>query len=191
MSGNVIPVGNTPIFEQLKRDFALRGIPYDRLIADGPIGLRPVPTVFAPGSWMAKPVPRMAKNPVIERNIDPDVLSSHLTSLNHFIGEMVYEFEEKYPDVCPVNITRLDELDGTITIRVSRAEMVEQTDEDVNAVPKPLYALHLPGAPKEQHEYFHVRGKASILPPVYETSIGEDTADALYMKTSTWGSDEE
>jgi hypothetical protein len=78
----------------------------------------------------------LKEGPVLERNVCPDVLSKRLISLNHFINEMVKEFQEKHPEVHPIHITRLDEIDGTITIRVTKAELEEQTDEDVNAAPK-------------------------------------------------------
>lgn len=39
-----VRIGNTPIFDQLVRDFALRGIFYDRLIADVPLELGPAYT---------------------------------------------------------------------------------------------------------------------------------------------------
>lgn len=191
MPDNVILVGNTPIFDQLVREMASRGKRFESLLSGSAVDLRPAKAFISPLSWTAKAVPQMTDKPVLEKNVSLADLSAHLISLNHFIGDMVKEFGEKYPDACPVHITRLDELDGTVTIRVCQAEMVEQTDETVNAAAKPLSTLLNKGDPKVAHEYFHVRGEAAVLPPVVRTSIGEDDADALYMKTSTWGSDEE
>jgi len=190
MSDDIIHVGNTPIFDELVRRMGERK--FNTLLSPKGLGaLQPVPI---PGTTFDLPKPAQdGVEQVLERNVCPDVLSKRLVSLNHFINEMVKEFQEKHPEVHPIHITRLDEIDGTITIRVTKAELEEQTDEDVNAAPRPLYAMHLPGAPKEQHEYFHVRGEAAVLPPIVKisSSIGEDLPDALYMKTSTWGSDEE
>lgn len=221
MSDDIIHVGNTPIFDELVRRMGERK--FNTLLSPKGLGaLQPVPipgTTFdlpkpaqdaqrmggvsaLQASVINTPVQLsqeeatdhgIVAEKILERNVCPDVLSKRLISLNHFINEMVKEFQEKYPEVHPIHITRLDEIDGTITIRVTKAELEEQTDEDVNAAPRPLYAMHLPGAPKEQHEYFHVRGEAAVLPPIVKisSSIGEDLPNALYMKTSTWGSDEE
>lgn len=222
MNDSIIPVGNTPIFEQLVREMGERK--FGSLLSGNTPGLAPVPAPklpwMAPGAWIARPVPRVSpeplkarvvtapvymspeeladhgivvEKPVIEENIHPADLEKQAINLDLHISGMVKQFEEKYPGVGPIHISRFDELDGTLTIRVTKGQLEEQTDEAVNAAPKPLFAKHLPGAPKEQHEYFHVRGEAAVLQPVVKitSSIGEDTPDVLYMKPSTWGSDEE
>lgn len=201
MSENVIPVGNTPIFERLVRDMQLRGIRFESLLSGNTPGLKPVPAPekpwMAPGAWMFRPVPRMSEEtvqtPLVEDNVSVKDLESGDIKLEDHIAGMVEKFEERFPEAHPIHITRIDELDGTITLKVTKGELVEQTDEDVNAAPKPLSVLNILGEPKEHHEYFHVSGEAKTMPPVIQTtfSIGEDEPDVLYMKTSTWGSDEE
>lgn len=222
MNDNVIPVGNTPIFQQLVSEMGERK--FKSLLSGNTPGLTPVPaskpSFMAPGAWIARNLPKVSpeplkarvvtapvymspeeladhgivvEKPLIEDNVSVADLEANAINLEMYITGMVKRFEEKYPGVCPVHISRFDELDGTLTLRVSKGELVEQTDEAVNAAPKPLFAKHLPGAPKEQHEYFHVRGEAATLPPIVKGtfSIGEDKPDTLYMKPSTWGSDEE
>lgn len=238
MSENIIPVGNSPIFDRLVREMGERN--FKKLLSPkGAELLEPVkdftpdlpkPAQEAQNMWgisalqasqnlkravdamisaqvVSVPV-RLSKeeaadhgivtDPVIERNVSVEDLSAHLVSLNHVIGEMALEFEEKHPGLTPIHITRMDELDGTVTIRVRQAKLVEQTDEDVNAAPKiavgPLSDMMGSITPKAPAgEEFVVRGEASVLPPIVKipSSIGEDTPDVLYMKTSTWGSDEE
>ena len=43
-----IHISNTPIFDQLVSDFRDRGINFDRLIAGGPIALRPTEVTVEP-----------------------------------------------------------------------------------------------------------------------------------------------
>jgi hypothetical protein len=201
MSGNVIPVGNTPIFDQLVREMALRGVRYESLIADGPIGLLPVPSFLTPSSWIARPIPRILpeEKPKMVDTFSLCELEDQAISFDLHISKLVDKFTGKFPDVSPVHITRMDNTDGTITIVVSKAEMVEQTDESVNAdhtpdVVKPLSEV----LENQSPDMITARSvKTSFLDPetidprYRQTSIGEDTAEALYMKASTWGSDEE
>lgn len=245
---DIISVGNTPIFEQLVREMASRGKHFESLLSPrGAANLKPVDAFgisakeagqnlkdglaampsakdfMAPGAWMAKPVPVMTpEEPKIEETFDPAVLEEQAINPHLHVQTIVKKFTAKWPNAAPVHITRLDNLDGTVTIKVTQG----QTDKAVNADPKsavvkqlsevdglkipPITSGHLVSGIVEnvtktfyrehpeaiitsmepvKHDDGSITMKIEAVEP--KKSIGEDTADALYMKPSAWGSDEE
>lgn len=235
MSDNVIPVGNTPIFDQLVRDMAARGVRYEGLLSSNTVGLQPVPktSFMAPGAWIARPVPRVSpeaytarvvsapvrmspeeladhgiivEKPVVKETFNPEELIDQAIDPNLHIQQIIKQFTAKYPDIAPVHITRLDNLDCTVTITVEKGEILEQTDEDVNADPRAVSVKTLSEVePSKITTGFQIMQEkiaeslkdemiidpATIDPKYHQTSIGEDVADVLYMKPSAWGSNEE
>jgi hypothetical protein len=180
MSDTVIAVSNTPIFDQLDRE---RG--YDPKFPEHLT--RPA---FAPvwaGEWIARPVPIL--NPKISETFNPSELIEQAINPQLHIQQIVKKFTAKWPGVTPVHITRLDNIDGTITIMVSKAEMVAQTDESVNAGPKPSVVRPLSEVRPANVPDMITTSKVDF--EKKQTSIGEDIAGALYMKPSAWGCDEE
>lgn len=253
MSDNVIPVGNTPLFEELVREYELRGKRFSSLLSPkGADNLQPARPLFVSAaeaikSWSATAQEAgtrlkglslslpLAKDTVAYRGIriarvhpeivetfDPVSLIEQSINPDLHIANLVKKFREDHPDVHPVHISLADNIDGTMTVTVKGGR--EQTDEDVNAEPRPIAVNTLSEVLRTNcdsiEESFNVRGEATVLPPVIKTgfqvrqeelaeslkdemtidpetidpkyrSIGENTADVLYMKTSTWGSDEE
>lgn len=170
---DIIPIGNTPIFEQLVREMAARGKRFESLLSGNINGLRPV----------------------IKETFDPSKLMDQAIDPNLHVQEIIKKFSTKYPDIAPVHITRLDNKDGTITITVQKGEMLEQSDEAVKPLSEVTPANITTGFQVLQEKlYGYLQDEMTIDPetidPKYR-SIGEDTADVLYMKSSTWGSDEE
>jgi hypothetical protein len=162
--------------------------------------------------------------PKIEETFNPADLEEQAIYPHLHIQTIVKKFTAKWPNAAPVHITRLDNIDGTVTIRVTQG----QTDEAVNADPKPatvkqlsevdglkippvasghlisgivenvtkkFYREHpnavIVGMEPVKHDDGSITMKIDAVEPEPKKSIGEDTADALYMKPSPWGSDEE
>lgn len=219
MSDNVIPVGNTPIFDQMVQEMAARGKRFESLLSPSGTanlklvevwgisaqeagqnlkdGLSAMPSAseifWTAGSWITDPVPVI--NPKISETFNPSELIEQAINPQLHIQQIVKKFTAKWPGVTPVHITRLDNIDGTVTIVVSKAEMVAQTDESVNAGPKPAVVKHLSEVrptnvpdmittskidfEKERLEYFR---DVPVTPEMQRTVDGK--CDPKYQQTS-------
>jgi hypothetical protein len=132
MSENIVPVGETPIFEQMVRELAERGKRFEQLLS-----------------------------PKGKMNLDP--VKSYGVTAKEF-GEGVRRLSEALPKAQDFLIA------------------------PSSWITRPVSQIAAQTAP--------VQGKIDLfldpetIDPKYR-SIGEDTADTLHMKPSTWGSDEE
>lgn len=127
MDDNTVHVSNTPIFDQLARE---RG--YERMIANGPVNLRPVFKNFkqplpqrtrsytAPGAWIVKPVPRMGPETVsVSDNLDPASLVQAYINPVDFVRDLTEEFNERYPNARNIEVSAVNEINGSVTYTVS------------------------------------------------------------------------
>lgn len=149
MSDNIIPVGNTPIFEQLVREMAARGKKFESLLSPkGTANLEPVKSFgvsasealrkasegarqareqMFPSAWIAKEVPQITppteKNAKLSVNFHPSEVVDGNNSIYGFVQARLNEFNKKHPNATDVVMTTHEELDGTVTLLIEGNEL--------------------------------------------------------------------
>ena len=136
MNDNVIPVGNTPIFDKMVRELEARGRSYESLVGKGPIGLRPVQKVVPIPAPEAAEVPEpIAERSRIEENVDPYELLEKGIEFPTFVHGLAKKFREQYPNYEIINVRTRQEVNGTVTVILTDSGD-QKTEKDV--IVKPL-----------------------------------------------------
>lgn len=123
MKDNVVPISNTPIFDQLARE---RG--YDRLVSGGPtVRLRPEASYISPDAWAPKALPQLCppvkgRNAKLTVNFHPFDVEKDYESVDGFVEARKQEFFRKHPNAVDIVMTAVHELDGTKTLTIEGYE---------------------------------------------------------------------
>lgn len=122
---NEILVGNTPIFDQLVREMEERGKRYDGMIADGPVDLRPVSSLFK------RPVRMEGVRPLHQIIDEMDKVAEFYPNP---VESLVRDVWEKVSDSHPgaiIETTQVHQgLDGGLTVVLKGYEPVTSIGED-------------------------------------------------------------
>ena len=144
MNDNIVRIGNTPIFDQLKRE---RGydpkfppsvvLPFSMDLPKPAQEAAATRGYMAPGAWMAKPVPKMNEPEPVKLvvNFHPLDLVNDYPDEATFVRERVEEFGRKHPDATNVVMFTKEEGDGTITLSIKGYEQ-----PGVTMATKPIFA---------------------------------------------------
>lgn len=206
MSENVV-VSNTPIFDQLQKEWADRGKHYQNMVARIPV-VNPwpkdrveevaQPTVEQEDKPMTRGIPKWAIQDDVESSMPLKTAVEHLDDANQRLDSLVREWLNEAPQRTPsggISLKRKPEVEvkhlSQISLRTMDAMAVSgSASELIGEMLESFYSAHPNGILEDVTVEPQFDGSVKTIMRGVEpvTSIGEDQAESLYMKTPNfWG----